>query len=181
MKWYIIKTFARKELKVKKEILRVLEEQEQEHLIQDIQVPVEVVTSIANKKKKERERVLYSGYVFIKTTPTQKVIDILREVPGCMGFLSMSKTDGTPVPLPQEEVDRMLEVEKSVNSGHKQIVGFTEGQVVEVATGPFSGYTGILSEIFQEKLKGTVQLRIFGRITPTEVSLVDLKKIKPKS
>jgi transcription termination/antitermination protein NusG len=177
MNWYIIKTFSKKEIQVKDQILKKVEQEKLQDLIKNVQVPVESIISLSKGKKKEKVRPLYSGYVFIQTTYTQKVIDLLKEVSGYLGFVTVNPSNKTPIPLRPHEVASMIEIEESRSQLPTLDVGYKKGDAVAVESGPLKGYEGILSEILQDKVRGVVQLDIFGRKTPTEVNLADLSPL----
>jgi transcriptional antiterminator NusG len=42
--------------------------------------------------------------------------------------------------------------------------------------GPFSGFTGTIEEIFEEKKKLNVMVKIFGRNTPVELNFIQVEK-----
>jgi transcriptional antiterminator NusG len=55
-------------------------------------------------------------------------------------------------------------------------VSFIRGESVKVMDGPFSGFTGTVEEIFDEKKKLNVVVKIFGRNTPMELSYAQVEK-----
>ena len=55
-------------------------------------------------------------------------------------------------------------------------IPYTVNEVVKVADGPFSGFTGVIEEVNAEKRKLTVMVKIFGRKTPLELGFMQVEK-----
>jgi transcriptional antiterminator NusG len=47
---------------------------------------------------------------------------------------------------------------------------------VKVTDGPFSGFSGVVEEIYPEKKKLKVMVKIFGRKSPLELSFMQVEK-----
>ena len=53
---------------------------------------------------------------------------------------------------------------------------FYVGENVKVIIGPFSGFSGLIEEVNNEKKKLKVMVLIFGRKTPLELSFTQVEK-----
>ena len=54
---------------------------------------------------------------------------------------------------------------------------FNVGENVKVMEGPFSGFSGVIEEINNEKGRIKVSVEIFGRPTPVEIEFSQVEKI----
>jgi transcriptional antiterminator NusG len=148
-----------------------------ENYVTQVLIPTEKVYQIKNGKKVSAERIFYAGYVFVEAILEGEVVHVLRNVPNVAGFLSESK-GGNPVPLRASEVDKLLgHVDKlSENSGEEIATPFFVGEPVKVIDGPFNGFSGTIEEIYEEKKKLKVMVKIFERKTPLELNFVQVEK-----
>lgn len=55
---------------------------------------------------------------------------------------------------------------------------FLKGEVVKVIDGPFNTFTGTVEEVFDEKRKLNVMVKIFGRNTPLELNYTQVEKLQ---
>ena len=99
----------------------------------------------------------------------------IRNVPNVIGFLTQK--DGTPVPLQEDEVKRILgQVDEMIDSEEELMEPFILGETVKIIDGPFNSFSGVIDEINLEKKKLMVIVKIFGRRTPVELSFVQVIK-----
>ncbi|MEE1001156.1 MAG: KOW motif-containing protein, partial [Bacteroidales bacterium] len=99
----------------------------------------------------------------------------IRNVPNVIGFLTQK--DGTPVPLQEDEVKRILgQVDELIDSEEELMEPFILGETVKIIDGPFNSFSGVIDEINLEKKKLMVIVKIFGRRTPVELSFVQVIK-----
>ena len=56
------------------------------------------------------------------------------------------------------------------------MIPYTVGESVKVTFGPFSGFTGIIEDVNNEKRKLKVMVKIFGRKTPLELNFMQVEK-----
>ena len=64
--------------------------------------------------------------------------------------------------------------------GEKQVhvrQSFNVGDQVKITDGPFASFTGTIKEINVEKEKLSVEVQIFGRPTPVELSYLQAEKV----
>jgi transcriptional antiterminator NusG len=104
----------------------------------------------------------------------------VNNIPGVIGFLGNNSASASkePVALRQTEVNRILgKVDEIDEMEEKLDKPFIKGESVKVMDGPFSGFTGSVEEIFEDKKKLNVMVKIFGRNTPVELSYLQVEKI----
>ena len=53
---------------------------------------------------------------------------------------------------------------------------FVVGEDVKVMDGPFNGFTGSISQVFEDRKKVHVTVKIFGRNTPVELNYYQVEK-----
>ncbi|MDR0725142.1 MAG: transcription termination/antitermination protein NusG [Prevotellaceae bacterium] len=176
-KWYVLRSVGGKEKKVKEYIENEIRSLHLENYVTQVLIPTEKIYQIKNGKKVSAERIFYAGYVFVEAILEGEVVHILRNVPNVAGFLSESK-GGNPVPLRASEVDKLLgHVDKlSENSGEEIATPFFVGEPVKVIDGPFNGFSGTIEEVYEEKKKLKVMVKIFERKTPLELNFVQVEK-----
>jgi transcriptional antiterminator NusG len=81
------------------------------------------------------------------------------------------------VPLRQSEINRILgKVDEIDNMEEKLGTPFIVGESVKVMDGPFSGFAGTVEEVFEERKKLNVMVKIFGRNTPVELNYMQVEK-----
>jgi transcriptional antiterminator NusG len=104
----------------------------------------------------------------------------VNEIPGVLGFLGSNGAGASkvPVPLRQSEVNRILGKVDEIDSTEEKLeTPYIKGEQVKVMDGPFSGFTGSVEEIFEDKKKLNVMVKIFGRNTPVELSYMQVEKL----
>ncbi|MHC3993614.1 transcription termination/antitermination protein NusG [Thiomicrolovo sp. ZZH C-3] len=171
--WYSIQTYAGSERSVKNAILNLIDEHNLGDKINEVVVPTEDVIEVKDGKKKISERSLYSGYVFINVdldTPTQHLIQSLPRVSGFIGEANH------PTPLSDNDINTILDRVEN-RAAPKPKVYFENGEMVRIIDGPFANFTGTVDEYDLEH--GTLKLNvsIFGRSTPVDISYTQVEKI----
>ncbi len=171
--WYSIQTYAGSERSVKAAIENIIAENRLQDVITDVIVPTEDIIEVKNGKKKVSERSLYSGYVFARIDLTLDIQHKIQSIARVSGFIGEANR---PTPLSDRDIEVILD--KVTNrSAPKPKVYFDEGETVRVIDGPFANFTGTVEEY--DMANGTLKLNvsIFGRGTPVDISYTQVEKI----
>ncbi len=170
--WYTLQTYG-SERKVKEAILNLIEENKLHDLIEEVIVPTEDVIEVKEGKKKISERSLYSGYVFIKLDLNTNLQHMIQSIPKVSGFVGESNH---PTPLTEKDINVILDRVQN-RAAPKPKVFFDNGEMVRIIDGPFANFTGTVDEYDLEH--GTLKLNvsIFGRSTPVDISYTQVEKI----
>lgn len=179
-KWYVVRAVSGKEKKVKTYLENEISRCNMEGAIPQILIPSEKIYEMRNGKKRIRERNFFPGYMIISADLSSgETAHLINNIPGVIGFLSASgqTTTKEPVPLRQAEVNRILGRVEEVDEQDEQLNSpFIIGESVKVVDGPFSGFTGTVEEVFEDKKKLNVAVKIFGRNTPVELNYIQVEK-----
>jgi len=172
-RWYSIQTYAGSERSVKAAIENMIAEYKLQDLISEVVVPTEDVIEVKNGKKKISERSLYSGYVFANIDLNIELQHKIQSIPRVAGFIGESNK---PTPLSDKDIQTILD-RVANRSAPKPKVYFDNGEMVRIVDGPFANFTGTVDEYDLEH--GTLKLNvsIFGRSTPVDISYTQVEKI----
>ncbi len=182
LKWYVLRVISGQEKKIKSYLETEIERSKLKDFIPQVLIPSEKVYEMRNGKKKMRERNFFPGYVLVSADLSHgEAYHTVNNIPGVIGFLGNNSASSTkePVALRQSEVNRILgKVDEIDEREEKLDKPFIKGENVKVMDGPFSGFTGTVEEIFEDKKKLNVMVKIFGRNTPVELSYLQVEKLE---
>lgn len=167
-RWYVVHTYSGYENKVKTDLEKTIKNRELEDYFFEIIVPMEEQIEIKEGQRKTNLKKVFPGYVLIKMIVTEKTWYIVRNTRGVTGFVG-SGTD--PIPLTDEEIRKMGFEQLTVN------VDYDVNDSVKIMNGPFTDYTGTVTEINKEKHKVKVLVSMFGRETPIELEFSQVQKV----
>lgn len=180
-KWYVLRVISGQEKKVKNYLENEISRNKLEEVVPQVLIPSEKVYEMRGGKKKVRERNFFPGYVLVAADlAVGEAHHIIKSVPGVLGFLGASEGGASkaPIPLRQSEVNRILGKVDEADNQEKLETPFIVGESVKVMDGPFSGFTGTVEEIFEERKKLNVMVKIFGRNTPVELNYMQVEKLE---
>ena len=168
--WYVLRAISGKEAKVKEVLDAAIRNSDLGKYLFQVLIPTEKVLTVRNGKKIVKERNLYSGYVFIEANLQGEVIHELRNTTNVIDFLGAKGQGMMPEPLRQSEVMRMLgTADELTDSNDGEVNDYVVGETVKVNDGPFKGFNGEIDEVYPEKKKLKVMVKIFGRKTSLEL------------
>ena len=173
--WYVVHTYAGYENKVKANLESRIRTMQMEGKIFRVYIPMEDVMEIKGGKKQIVQKKVFPGYLLVKMEYDNDSWYVVRNTPGVTGFVSAG-TGQKPTPLSRREIEKILVVKKEE---HKPAVrlGFDEGDVVRITSGPFADFNGTISEINADQAKLKVLVNIFDRETPVELSFDQVAKV----
>ncbi len=170
--WYAIQTHSGSELAIKRALDKLSQEMDNDQIDQ-VLVPTEDLIEIKKGEKIIIERPLYSAYVFAKIDLDTALWHRIQSMPKVGRFIGESKK---PTPLSEKDVQQILDkVEKRAQPKPK--VSFEEGEMVRIKDGSFSNFNGIVENF--DLTSGILKLNvvIFGRNTPVEISYTQVEKV----
>ena len=180
-KWYVVRVISGQEKKIKTYLESEIERENLQDFIPQVLIPSEKVYEMRNGKKRVRERNFFPGYVLVSADLTHgEANHLINSIPGVIGFLGSGGMGQAkePVPLRQSEINRILgKVDEIDEMEEKLDTPYIVGESVKVMDGPFSGFTGTVEEVFEEKKKLNVMVKIFGRNTPVELNYMQVEKV----
>ena len=166
--WYVVHTYSGYENKVKANIEKTIENRKLQDQILEVTVPMQDVVEVKNGVKKQAQKKLFPGYVLINMIMNDDTWYVVRNTRGVTGFVGPGSK---PVPLTEAEMRPLgIKVEEIV-------VDFDLGDAVLVTNGVWENTVGIVKSINQAKQIVTINVDMFGRETPVELSFTEVKKM----
>lgn len=174
MKWYAMRAVSGKEAKLKEYIEKECSHNPElaKHISQ-VLLPMEKHAAMKNGKRVVKEKTALPGYLFVEAEMVGDTAHTLRFMPNCLGFLGGLDS---PTPVRQSDINRMIGVAEETELVEEMEIPYVINESVKVTDGPFSGFTGVIEEINNEKRSLKVIVKIFGRNTPLELNFMQVEK-----
>ena len=166
--WYVVHTYSGYENKVKANIEKTIENRHlQEHIL-EVRVPVQEVVELKNGSRKPVQKKLFPGYVLINMIMDDETWYVVRNTRGVTGFVGPGSK---PVPLTEEEMKPLGIKTDNI------VVSFAEGDTVAVVAGVWKDTVGVVQRMDYGKQTATINVELFGRETPVEISFAEMSKM----
>ena len=166
--WYVVHTYSGYENKVKANIEKTIENRHLEEQILEVRVPMQDVVELKDGASRQVQKKMFPGYVLINMVMNDDTWYVVRNTRGVTGFVGPGSK---PVPLTEAEM-RPLGIRPD-----NIVVDFEEGDMIVVLGGVWKDTCGVITAMNNNKQTVTINVELFGRETPVEVSFADVKKM----
>ena len=167
--WYVVHTYSGYENKVKANIEKTIENNK--HLAEEIlevRVPMQDVVEIKNGVKKTVQKKMFPGYVLLNMVMNDDTWYVVRNTRGVTGFVGPGSK---PVPLTEAEMKPLGIKMENVS------IDFNEGDSIAVVAGVWKDTVGVVQKLDYGKQTATINVELFGRETPVEISFAEVRKL----
>lgn len=166
--WYVAHTYSGYENKVKMDIEKTIKNRNLQDQIFEVSVPMLNVVEEKNDEKKSVQKKMFPAYVLINMIMNDDTWYVVRNTRGVTGFVGPGSK---PVPLTEQEMANMGLKEDAPN------VPFNIGDLVVVKSGVWEDTTGTVRQIDHQNRMVTINIDMFGRETPVEISFNDVEAV----
>lgn len=172
--WYVIHTYSGYERKVKQSLEERVRTLGLEEEVAELLIPTEDVVEMKGGRKVVTAKKFFPGYLLIRMEMNEDLWHVVKNTPRVTGFVGAGRK---PIPLPQDEVDKIVNrMEESVEAP-KPKFQFSKNETVRIIDGPFTNFTGKVEEVDARRSTLKVMVSIFGRNTPVELDFFQVEKV----
>ena len=166
--WYVVHTYSGYENKVKANLEKTIENRHLQNQILEVRVPLQDVVEVKNGARKNVQRKMFPGYVLVNMDMNDETWYVVRNTRGVTGFVGPGSK---PVPLTDAEI-KPLGIKTDTVS-----VDFGVGDEIAVIAGVWKDTAGVVQRMDFGKQTATINVDLFGRETPVEISFAEVRKI----
>ena len=166
--WYVVHTYSGYENKVKVDIEKTIENRNLQDQILEVSVPMLPVVELKNGVEKKADKKMFPGYVLINMVMNDDTWYVVRNTRGVTGFVGPGSK---PVPLTDAEMAPLGIKRENI------VVDYEIGDNVQVIAGAWADTVGVVQAINMAKGSLTINVELFGRETPVEISFAEVKKM----
>ena len=166
--WYVVHTYSGYENKVKANIEKTIVNRHLEEEILEVRVPMQDVVELKNGARKTVQKKMFPGYVLINMVMNDDTWYVVRNTRGVTGFVGPGSK---PVPLTEAEMKPLGIKTENIS------VDFAEGDTIAVVAGVWKDTVGVVQRMDFGKQTATINVELFGRETPVEISFAEVRKM----
>jgi transcriptional antiterminator NusG len=180
MQFFVLRVASNKEDRVREALVRKVKIEGLESQVGRILVPIERVRSMKGGVRKESDRKLYPGYVFVELELDkngmipEKVWFMIKETEGVGDFIG---SNGKPTAMSAKDQGKMLEEAERPEGEINVKAEFKKNDRVKVTNGAFMNFEGDVDELIPDKGMVRIITTIFGRPTPLELEYWQIEKM----
>ena len=126
------------------------------------------VMEMKNGARRTVQKKMFPGYVLINMVMNDDTWYVVRNTRGVTGFVGPGSK---PVPLTEAEMKPLgIKMENMT-------VDFAEGDTIAVVAGVWKDTIGVVQRIDYNKQVATINVELFGRETPVEISFAEVRRL----
>lgn len=167
-RWYVVQVYTGYEDAVKSDLERAIKASGVEDLFGRILVPSSA-TSFSGEDEREK---IFPGYVLVEMVMNGASFRLVTSLTRVAKFLG----GDNPQPLSTREVERIFSQISGKILVSAEKIPFVVGSEISITGGPLAGFVGVVESIDEERKKLTVNVSIFGRMTPYELGFDQVEK-----
>lgn len=168
-KWYVVHTYSGYENKVQTNIEKTIENNPPlAEKILEVRVPMQEVVEMKDGVRKTVQKKMFPGYVLINMEMDDDTWYVVRNTRGVTGFVGPGSK---PVPLTDAEMKPLGIKTDSIS------IDFAEGDSIVAVAGAWKNTVGIVQKLDTSKQTVTINVELFGRETPVEISFAEVRKL----
>jgi transcriptional antiterminator NusG len=172
LRWYGVHTYSGFENKVKLSLLERIKNHGLEESFGEVLIPSETVMEMKKGERRTTSRKFFPGYILVQMDLNDESWHVVKETAKVTGFVG----GNNPVPIPDEEVNKITRRMEEGAERPRPKVQFEVGETVRVIDGPFLNFAGVVEDVKPDKAKLRVMVSIFGRATPVELEFMQVEK-----
>jgi len=166
--WYVVHTYSGYEKKVKANLDKTIENRHLQDEILEVRVPMQDVIEVKNGQRKTVQKKLFPGYVLVNMVMNDDTWYVVRNTRGVTGFVGPGSK---PVPLSEAEMKPLGIKTENIT------IDFAIGDPIAVVAGIWRDTIGVVQRIDMGKQTATINVDLFGRETPVEISFAEVRKM----
>lgn len=166
-KWYVAHTYSGYENKVKDDIEQAIQNRGLKDQILEVAVPIQSTIEYKNGLKRDVKKKIFPGYVLIRMVLNDDTWYAVRNTHGVTGFVGPGSR---PVPLSDDELSLLKDREQEFH------IDLKVGDSVIVTSGAWVDTVGVIRSLNESRRLVTIDVEMFGRATPVELSFDEVKK-----
>ncbi len=170
-RWYVIQIFAGYEEAIKADLQKRIQETGMQDKFGQVLIPSAKMKQFFDAADAVKDEQLFPGYMLVEMEVLPETIRLVTTVPRVTRFLGGKN----PIAISQREIDRIIAQMKGEVKLSVERHNFEVNKEVEISSGPFTGFMGVINSIDEENEKLSVMVSIFGRMTPVELGFDQVK------
>jgi transcriptional antiterminator NusG len=178
--WFVVHTLTGQESKVRDGIMKRVAIDEMTDYIGEVIIPTEKVSEVKRGVRTETTRKFFPGYVLVNIALydenrqlVERTWHFIKETTGVIGFVGGER----PVPLPEEEVQVVLNQVEEKKEKVAPKVTYEVGETIKITDGPFVNLSGTVDEIDPERGRLKVSVAIFDRLVSVELEYWQVERV----